>query len=128
VDSAPAVLLVGEDADEKAGSAIAALAEAYGAGLGGTATTCATGVIPPQLEVSVLRRSIAPKLCVAFGVRDAEALDPVRAAETIVTVHPDPGAPAHERADLAVLADAAEVAARLQDRTTTGTFSGPAEG
>jgi electron transfer flavoprotein alpha subunit len=120
LDSAPVVVCVGEELDAETVETAQALASELGGSVGATAAAVAAGLAAPQLEVGVLKRSIAPLLYLALGVRDDEPLDAVRAARTIVTVHADADAPAHGRADLAVVAEPAEVAEKLLERLRPG--------
>ena len=62
------------------------------------------------------KRSIAPALVLALGVREEGPLDAVRGARTIVTVDSDADAPAHGRANLAIVASPDELVARLRER------------
>lgn len=116
LDAAPIVVCVGEDLSAEGVKSAEALAHALGGSFGATSAAVAAGHAPPQLEVGVLKRSIAPLLFLALGVHEEEDLDAVRGARTIVTVDPDADAPAHRRADLAVVADAAEMASALLER------------
>jgi electron transfer flavoprotein alpha subunit len=93
-----------------------ALAESMDGSVGATAAAVRRGIAAPQLEIGVLKRSLAPSLVITLGVADAEPLDAVRGAGTIVTVHRDGDAPAHARADLAILADPGELIAALRER------------
>jgi len=116
LDSAPIVVCVGKDLSPAGVESAEALAHALSGSFGATPAAVAAGHAPPQLEVGVLKRSIAPLLFLALGVRDEEDLDAVRGARTIVTVDADAEAPAHQRSDLAVTADPAEVASALLER------------
>lgn len=92
------------------------LARAMDGALGATSAAVAAGLAAPQRDLGVSKRSLAPLLHIALGVEAEADLDSVRAAGTIVTVHPDAGAPAHGRADLAVVAEPAELAQALLKR------------
>lgn len=120
LDAASVVVCVGEDADEETVEAALRLAAATGGALGATPEAVRCGLAPSQLEVGTLTRSLAPRLLVALGVADAGPLDAVRGAGTIVTVHPDPDAAAHDRADLAVVVDPKELLAGLLERLGDG--------
>lgn len=115
LDHSPVVFLLGPELDGQGAETARRVATSLEAGVGGTSGAVESGLVPGHLEVGVLRRSIAPQLCVAIGVGQAEDLDPVRAAATIVTVHPDADAQAHERADLAVLCAPADLLAALEE-------------
>jgi electron transfer flavoprotein alpha subunit len=116
LDSAAVVVCVGEELDEDTVEAARELAGALGGSLGATAAAVEAGLAPPQLEVGVLKRSLSPLVYLALGVREEEPLDAVRAARTIVTVHADADAPAHGRADLAVVAEPGELVPKLLER------------
>ncbi len=116
LDSAAVVVCVGEELDEDTVEAARELATALGGSLGATAAAVEAGLASPQLEVGALKRSLSPLVYLAFGVRDEEPLDAVRAARTIVTVHADADAPAHARADLAIVAEPDEVVRELLER------------
>lgn len=116
LDDAQAVVCMGENADEQAVESGRRLAGLLGGALGATAGAVERGLVPPQLEIGVEKRSIAPLLVLALGVAEAEPLDAIRAARTLVTVHPDPEAPAHERADLAVVAEPGDLPRALISR------------
>jgi electron transfer flavoprotein alpha subunit len=116
LDAAQAVVCLGEGIDDEAVESGRSLAAALGGTVGGTRAAVDRGLVPPQLEIGIEKRSIAPQLVLALGVADPAPLDAVRAARTLVTVHPDPDAPAHERADLAVVAAPREFAVSLAKR------------
>jgi electron transfer flavoprotein alpha subunit len=116
LDAAPIVVCVGEDLSSEGARSAERLAHALGGSFGATAAAVAAGHAPPQLEVGVLKRSIAPLLFLALGVHEEQDLAAVRGARTIVTVDADGHAPAHRRADLAVAADPAEIASALLER------------
>jgi electron transfer flavoprotein alpha subunit len=116
LDSAPLVVCVGDEIRADAMKAASALAELLGGSVGATAAAVKRGLAAPQLEISVLKRSLAPALVIALGVLDEQPLDAVRGARTIVTVHPDRDAPAHTRADFAILADPVELVDALHAR------------
>jgi len=116
LDAAPVVVCVGEDVSEEGVHAARELARGLGGSFAATPAGVRAGHAPPQLEVGILKRSITPLLFLALGVRRAEELDAVRGARTLATVDADPDAPAHGHADLAVIADPAEVAGLLLER------------
>lgn len=116
LDAARAVVCLGPEAGEAAVDSARRLADALGGALGGTTDMVERGILPTQLEIGIEKRCVAPSLVLALGVREVEPLDALRGARTLVTVHPDPGAPAHERADLAVVAAPDKVTAILADR------------
>jgi electron transfer flavoprotein alpha subunit len=116
IDCARTVICVEGEVAPEALDAARRLAGAPGWGLGGTAAAVEAGLVPPQSEIDPVRRSIAPPLVIALGVREPEPLDAVRAAGKLVTVHPEAGARSHERADLAVSADPRELAEALAHR------------
>lgn len=104
LDRAPVVFCVGVEVSSAVAAQVLELARSWGAGVGGTAEAVRQGLVPPQWELGLLKRSIAPEVCLALGVREAQDVAAVRAASTLVTVHPDTGVPAHDRADLQVVA------------------------
>jgi electron transfer flavoprotein alpha subunit len=105
VDRAPVVFYLGGDVSAETATQVAALAERTAAGVGGTAEAVGKGLVPAQWELGILKRSIAPRLCVALGVAQADELASVRGAAELVTVHPDAAVSAHEAADLQVVAE-----------------------
>lgn len=104
LDRAPVVFCVGAEVSAAAAAQVLELARAWGAGVGGTAEAVRQGRVPSQWELGVLKRSIAPEVCLALGVREVQEVAAVRGTSTLVTVHPDIGVPAHDRADLQVVA------------------------
>lgn len=113
VDAARVLICVGERTMPATLEAARALAAATGWGIAGTPGAVAAGLVDPAAELSPDRRSLAPSLVVAVGVAEAADLDAVRGAETIAIIGPPRTAPAHEAADLAVLAEPLEVIAAL---------------
>lgn len=110
IDASPVVVCVGDGLSPEDADLARRLASHLGGAFGATSRAVAAGVAPPQLEVGVLKRSIAPLLLLALGVGAADELDAVRGARTIITVDADPDASAHGRADLAVVAEPADLA------------------
>jgi electron transfer flavoprotein alpha subunit len=104
LDNAPIVVCVGEELDAGQVALASELAHAMGGSLGASERAVAAGLLAPQLEIGVLKRSMSPLVVLALGVRDEEQLDALRGARRIITVHPDQNAPAHRRADLAISA------------------------
>jgi len=115
LDCAQVVLCIGDQLDARGIRAARALAGSLGASVGATAAAVRAGLALPQLEIGVLKRSLAPSLVMMLGVDDAEPLDAVRGAGAIVTVHPDRDATAHARADLAILAEPRELIDALRE-------------
>src|SRR5579859_7624063 len=72
-------------------------------------------VASPSLSAGAWARALAPALVIALGVSGEAPLDAVRGAGTIVTVHPDRDAPAHTRADFAILAEPDELIDALRE-------------
>jgi electron transfer flavoprotein alpha subunit len=116
LDNAPVVICIGEQLDEHGVEAARRLAAVAEGGLGATPHAVEAGLADSQLEISVLKRSMSPPLLVALGVREDEELDAVRAARRLVTVEPDPEAPAHARADLAIVAQPDELVSAALER------------
>lgn len=117
LDRAAVVLCLGSELTTEAAAQAVDLAEKWQAGIGGTAEAVRRGLVPPQWELGILKRSIAPRVCVALGVRDAQDTTPVRGARELVTVHPDPRASAHERADLQLVTDVPSLIKALAGRS-----------
>jgi electron transfer flavoprotein alpha subunit len=113
VDHAPVVFCLGGDMSTATAGQVATLAERIGAGVGGTREAVGKRLVPVHWELGILKRSIAPRLCVALGVSQADELAPVRGAAELVTVHPDAAVSAHEAADLQVVADVESVVKAL---------------
>lgn len=104
LDNALVVVCIGEELDEDQVAAARELADALKGSVGATEEAVEAGLLPPQLEIGVLKRSMSPLLVLTLGVREGEQLDALRGARQVVTVHPDADAPAHGRADLAIAA------------------------
>lgn len=104
LDRAPVVFCVGAEVSAAAAAQVLELARTWGAGVGGTAEAVRQGLVPSQWELGILKRSVAPEVCLALGVREVQEVAAVRGASTLVTVHPDTGVPAHDRGDLQVVA------------------------
>lgn len=102
LDRAPVVFCVGSQVLSATVAQLRELAEAWGVGVGGTAEAVRLGLVPPQWELGLLKRSIAPAVCVVLGVRQAQEVAAVRAASMLVTVHPEADMPVHDCADLQV--------------------------
>lgn len=115
VDSAPVVFCLGGDVSTETAAQVVTLAARTGAGVGGTEEAVRKGLVPPQWELGILKRSIAPKLCVTLGVAEASNLAPVQGATELVTVHPDASVTAHEHADLQVVAEVDSVVKALAE-------------
>jgi len=105
VDRAPVVYFLGSDVSTETAAHVVAEAARTQAGVGGTEEAVRKGLVPAQWELGILKRSIAPRLCVALGVAEAGELTPVQGAAHLVTVHPNAAVTAHERADLQVVAE-----------------------
>lgn len=105
LDRAGVVFVLGADVPAESAARVVELAGQWRAGVGGTAEAVRLGLVPPQWELGVLKRSIAPAVCVALGVADAHDVAAVRGCSTLVTVHPQADASVHERADVQVVGD-----------------------
>lgn len=116
LDRASVVFCLGDELSADAAAEVLQLAAHWCAGVGGTAGAVHRGLVPPQWEVGMLKRSLAPAVCVALGVREAREVLPVRGASALVTVHPDPEAAAHRVADLPVAAEGAALVAELREQ------------
>lgn len=116
LDNAPAVVYVGEGLDAEGVEQARRLAAAMDGSLGATAAAVRKGLVPRQLEVGVLKRSMSPPLVLALGMEEAEDLNAVRGARQLVTVGPDGDASVHGRADLAIISEPAELMCEALER------------
>jgi electron transfer flavoprotein alpha subunit len=116
LDNSPVVVCVGEKLDENQVGLARELAGAMEGAVGATERAVEAGLAPRQLEIAVVRRSMSPLLVLTLGVGEAEELDAVRGARRVVTVHPDEDAPAHNRADLAIVAEPEALASAALER------------
>lgn len=117
LDRAGVVFYLGADLSTETIARVKELAGRWRAGVGGTAEAVRRGLVPPQWELGILKRSIAPSVCVALGVEEEPDVSPVRGCSSLVTVHPDRSAAAHERADVQVVADATAFVKELAEQS-----------
>lgn len=113
LDHGDVVICVGEGASAEEAEIAAKVADEIGGGLGGTTGAVRAGLVPPQAELDIVRRSMSPPLCIAVGVHRAGDLSALRGAGVLVTIHEDRNATAHKLASLAVTAPAGAVLSRL---------------
>jgi electron transfer flavoprotein alpha subunit len=113
VDCAPIVVSLGADADPALIEAARRLAREIQGALAATAEAVTAGLLPPQCEVGLLRRSVSPRLFVALGHHTAEDLAAARRSGVVVTVGHRAPPPAHTRVDIAVQLEPGEVVDRL---------------
>lgn len=113
LDAAQTVVLVGPELEEGDMARAHELADALSGSVGATHEAVAHGLAPPQVEVSITKRSISPDLVLTLGIQDDSPLDAVRAAGAIVTVHRDADAAVHQRADLAIVSAPMDLVAAL---------------
>lgn len=109
----PAVVCVGADITPELAAQIERAVDELGWAVGGTHEAVNQGLFPPQLEIDILKRSLAPSLVLAIGLRSPSELDAVRAAGIIATVDPDPTSPVHNCANLRVLCRPEDFVAQL---------------
>lgn len=120
LDGAPVVVLLGDALGDDEARHGAELARLVGAALGGTRQAIASGLVPRAAEVSIEKRSIAPKLVIALGVTDRSDLVAVRMASVLVTVHDKRDVPAHQEADLALAMPVQMLLATMTARMAKG--------
>lgn len=93
------------------------LADALGAGIGGSRPVIEAGWLPYERQVGQTGRTVAPRLYIACGVSGAtQHLAGIQAAETVISINSDPSAPIGARADLAIVGDLHEVLPELIKR------------
>lgn len=117
VDSFPVILSVGGDADAGLVDTARWVAREVGAALAGSAEAVAAGLLPPQCEVGLLRRSVAPRLFVALGRHSDEDLAAARRSGVVVTIGRGDPLPPHSRVDLAIHLEPDDVLGRLRSAT-----------
>jgi electron transfer flavoprotein alpha subunit len=102
VDCAAVLVSIGAGAGPELVEQARELARRYDGALAGSADAVAEGLLPPQCEVGVLRRSVSPRMFLALGRHTSEDLDAARRAGVIATVGCGDGLAAHTRVDVAV--------------------------
>lgn len=102
LDEAAVIVAVGGDASPRLLAAARRLAREHGGAIAGTALAVDAGLLPPQCEVGLLRRSVEPRLYLALGLHSAEDLAAARGADLVVTVTDGTPLPAHARVDIAI--------------------------
>lgn len=85
VDTAEVVLCVGGAVEPECVESLRTIAEDRGWALAGTAAAVSAGLVSPQCELSIVKRSIAPSVFIGVEVRPQD-LACVRMAGVIVTV------------------------------------------
>ncbi len=90
------------------------LADLLGAALGGSRVAVDLGWLPWERQIGQSGRTVSPELYLAFGISGAsQHVAGLRAPRAVVTVNADAGAPIHERAAVAAVADWRAVAEAL---------------
>jgi electron transfer flavoprotein alpha subunit len=117
VDCAPVLVSIGAGMGAELIEQARELVRRCGGALAASAEAVAEGLLPPQCEVGVLRRSVSPRLFLALGHHGAADLDAARRAGTIATVGYDGVLPGHTRVDLAIGLAPADVLDRLLAET-----------
>lgn len=84
--------------------------DACGAASGGTRVACDAGSIPRDRQIGASGKRVAAQCYVALGISGAiQHLQGIQNCETVVAINLDEHAPIVKRADLAIIADLAEV-------------------
>ncbi|MBI4198190.1 MAG: electron transfer flavoprotein alpha/ beta subunit [Chloroflexi bacterium] len=82
------------------------LAEVLHASLGSSLRVATAGWLPPQVQLGLTGRTVAPRFYIAIGVSgQANHLVGARKAEHIVAINNDPNAPIFKSADFGVVGD-----------------------
>lgn len=90
------------------------LAQHLGAAIGGTRPVCDAGLLARERQVGASGLLVEPRCYVAFGISGApQHLQGIEKCPHVVAVNIDPQAEMLRRADLAIVADAAEVTKAL---------------
>lgn len=97
-------------------SALADLADRIGATIGSTGPVSERGWLPTDRQIGSAGAAVNPALYLAFGVSGApHHLDGIGQPRHMIAVNSDPRAPVMARADLALLADAADVLREVRE-------------
>ncbi|MGH9068608.1 MAG: FAD-binding protein [Acidimicrobiales bacterium] len=86
VESARAVVCVGEGLEPAAVGRAAALAQALGGALAGSQLAVAAGLVPAALEIDTVHHALSPGVFIGLGLRRAHELAPARTAGGIVLI------------------------------------------
>ncbi|MBI4339475.1 MAG: electron transfer flavoprotein alpha/ beta subunit [Chloroflexi bacterium] len=82
------------------------LAKALGASLAGSLRVATAGWLPPQLQLGLTGKAVAPRFYIAIGVSgQANHLVGARKAQHIIAINNDPAAPIFKSADFGVVGD-----------------------
>lgn len=93
------------------------LAQQFDAAVGVTRKVVDEGWAPFEQQIGQTGKSIAPDLCILFGVSGAlQHTIGIRNAKKIIAVNHDPTAPVFQISSAAVLADAAEVLEQMMEQ------------
>lgn len=88
----------------------------WGAGLAGTRRAVDAGWIPPQLQLGLTGRSLAPRLGILLGVSGSpNHLIGWRRAGALLAVNTDPEAPVFREADVGIVGSVEEVVPLLEE-------------
>lgn len=117
LDTADVVVAGGRGVGSADGfSLLARLANALGAALGGTHTSCELGWCPEHARISLPGAQIGPRLYLAGGVSGSlRHRAAIRRARTVVAIDRDPAAPIFREADFGIVGDLHEVLPELLD-------------
>ncbi|MGI0071366.1 MAG: FAD-binding protein [Thermoplasmata archaeon] len=95
--------------------AVRPLAARWGAALGATRRVVDAGWVPPQLQIGLTGRALAPRLGVLLGVAgSANHLVGWRRARTLLAVNRDPAAAIFRDVDVGIVGTVEEIAPRLE--------------
>jgi electron transfer flavoprotein alpha subunit len=105
--------------------AIERLAETLGGVVGATRKVVDLGWLPPQRQIGLSGRQIAPRLYLALGVRGSfnHAIG-IRRAGTVIAINSDPRAEVFGECDLGAVADWRAIVPMLTERVARNGFVG----
>jgi electron transfer flavoprotein alpha subunit len=111
IDSADTVITVGMGiGGTESLSIIKDLANVLGASIGATRKVVDAGWLPPQHQVGLTGKTIAPRLCIAVGVRGAfNHSIGIQKSGIVVAINRDPKAEIFQNADYGIVGDFARV-------------------
>lgn len=123
LDQAEVVVVGGRGVSEERWQDLETLAETLGGAVGATTGAVHGGRAEPDQEVSGTATQVKPRLYLGFGVSGSfDHQLGIREAEWVVAINRDQEAPLVQRADWALVGDAAEVAKamrqQLEDRSS----------
>ena len=111
IDNADIVVTVGMGIGSPENlSVIKKLSDALGASIGATRKVVDAGWLPRQHQVGLTGKTIAPRLCIAIGVRGAfNHLIGIQKSDMIVAINSDPKAEILQNADYGIVGDFAKI-------------------